>query len=201
MANGDLQWSGRAVRWLVWRLPKSAARYTWDSNMALATDLGRRWATLAVYGAFLWGLRWVANNFIPPLRPWAAILVLLWFYWAVSLVRWSWNARPGASRNRQAMREMYQTVHELRTDVREAISTAAQRAGGGTFTMMGSMRHHDPVADEHRRTSAEQQQWIRKRLPEEHQDMPLGDQFEPIVKLPRWMRRRKPQDDSEGGDQ
>lgn len=191
MANGDIQWSGRAVRWLVWRLPKSAAKYTWDSNMALATDLGRRWATLIVYGAFLWGLRWVAKYLIPPLWDWPiAVLILIWFYWAVSLARWSWNARPGAARNRQAMREMYQTVHELRTDVREAVTNAANR-GGQTFTMLGSSRHHDPTGGEAHRINVEQQQYARDIVGDDQQNIPLGDRFEPAFRLPRFRRRRR----------
>lgn len=195
MANGDIQWSGRAVRWLVWRLPKSAAKYTWDSNMALASDLGRRWMTWLVYGGFLWGLRKLIVPLIPPLRTPVAILILLWFYWGASLALWSWRARPGAARNRQAMREMYQTVHELRTDVREAITTAANRLPTGGVTMRGSMRHHDPTADEHARMARDASTYIRRQDDEVNLlgpqgSMPIGDKFEPLISWPGFLRRQ-----------
>jgi hypothetical protein len=188
MAGGDIQWSGRAVRWLFWRLPKSAAKYTWDSNMALASDLGRRVMTLLVYGGFLWGLREFVVPLVPPLRTPVAVLILVWFWWAVSLARWMWNARPGAARNRQAMREMYQTVHEMRADVREAISTAANRIPqGGTFTMLGMKKHTDPATEEIRRAGREQAEFLRdpEVLGPGADDVPLGDSFEPLFRFPR----------------
>lgn len=195
MARGDIQWSGRAVRWLFWRAPKGAAKYAWDSNMALASDLGRRWIVLGVYGGFLWVARQVAEV-VTPLRTPVAVLILLWFFWAVSLARWSWNARPGAARNRQALREIYQSVHEVRGDVRGFAQQVARglpgRGGEGVDVLNLFRTQPDPVTAEQQRTRREQAEQVRGWLPEESRGIPLGDRPEPLVRMPRWMRRRGP---------
>jgi hypothetical protein len=195
MARRDLQWSGRAVRWLLWRAPKGAAKYTWDSNMALASNLGRRWIVLFVYGGFLWWVAAPVAGVVTPLRTPVAILKLLWLFWAVSLAKWSWNARPGAARNRQAMREMYQVVHEIRGDVREGLQRVARampRGQEGGVDVLGIFRSDpDPVTAEHRRRERDQARQVRDMLPEEQRDIPLGD-LEPVIRMPRWLRRRRP---------
>jgi hypothetical protein len=53
------------------------------------------------------------------------------------------------------------------------------------------MRHHDPTADEHARMAREQAEESRAMLPEEHRDMPLGDRFEPVFRLPKRLRRNR----------
>jgi hypothetical protein len=195
MARGDLQWSGRAVRWLLWRAPKGAAKYTWDSNMALASDLGRRWIVLLVYGGFLWWVATPVAEVVTPLRTPVVLLKLLWLWWAVSLAQWSWRARPGTARNRQAMREMYQVVHEIRGDVQQGLrqmAASVPRPDGGVDVLGMFKSAPDPIAAEQARTRADQARQVRDMLPDDQRDLPLGDRAEPLVKMPRWLRRRGP---------
>lgn len=189
MSSGDIQWSGRAVRWLFWRAPKRAARYTWDSNLALASDLGRRWILFAVFGAYLWGLRWLAVHLVPPLRSVSAILLLLWFWHGLNLIRWTIHARAASARARAVQREQYQIMQELRADFREVITN---RIPGGGHTVKGMLAQSDPEYEAQQRQAAEQADQVRTMLPPEDRNVPLGDRFEPLVRLPNWLRRRRP---------
>jgi hypothetical protein len=91
------------------------------------------------------------------------------------------------------MREMYATVHELRGDVRQGLQQVAQSVasrGEGGFTVLGSLRQADPVTQETRRTRRRQADQVRSWLPEESRDVPLGQEFEPLLPMPRSLRRR-----------
>jgi hypothetical protein len=199
MSNGDIPWSGRAVRWLFWSAPKRAVKYTVDSNMALASDLGRRWITWIMFGAYLWGFRWLVRHILPVdgLRALSAVLLLLWFWHGLNLLKWSIKTNSYAARQRALAREQHAILHELRGDFRNAISAAAGRVSGGTYTMPNLLRHHDPAAEEQQRMRRAQADESRSWLPPEQQDMPLGDQHDPVFPMPKWMRKRRPKDGGE----
>jgi hypothetical protein len=58
--------------------------------------------------------------------------------------------------------------------------------------MFGSMRREDDIAAEQRRVRQHQTDQVRDMLPPDQRDLPLGDQPEPLLRMPRWMRRRGP---------
>jgi hypothetical protein len=191
MAGGGISPSGRALRFLLWRAPVRAASYTAAGFVATTTEVGRRWITIAGLGLWVWFLRWLAvRSGVVGFRQVTAFLLLLWFWRLFVLVRWTIGLRVAAARARAMQREIYQTVTEkLPNQMQQWGRQAAAQIPGGTFTMRGSMRHDDPAADEHARMAREQAEESRGWLPEEHRDMPLGDRFEPVFRLPKWLRR------------
>jgi hypothetical protein len=181
MVSSGIPWSGRAVRWLFWRAPKRAARYTWDSNMALASDIGRRLAVFCVFGAWLWGFRWLVEHVLPiqGLRTLSAVLLLLWFWHGVNLFNWIRHARAGASRARALQREQMATLQELRGDVRQAMSTMANQARGG-IDMFGAIRRQPQGPATKEEAFQAGQPWT---------EPPPG--MEPLIPWRRLFRRRR----------
>jgi hypothetical protein len=190
VSQGGISVSGRAMRWLFWRAPKSAVAYTIAGNMALVSDLGRRWLVFFVFGAYLWGMRWLATNLVPPLRTITALLLLLWFWHGINLVRWTLHARAQAARARAMQREMYQTLNALPGQLQQLARQAIPQTGG--FTVPGMLRRDDPVRDEHERMAREQAEQVRQWT---GGDVPTGDKFEPLITWPKFLRRHKKDDD------
>lgn len=186
------RWAARGAGWALWRAPKGAVKYGLDSNMALAGDIGRRIIVLVVYGAYLWGARWVWTKLDLPGRWVISVLLLLWFVYAVNVVSFIRHGRAQASRNRQLARQQYRVVHEIHTDVREALAGVGRQARDGGVDVLGKFRGPaDPVTQERQRIARDQQVEVRSQLPEDvRETMPLGDRYEPMVKAPRWMRRQ-----------
>lgn len=193
MANGGISPSGRALRFLLWRAPTGAARYAMARNMALATEEGRRWLILGGTLFWVWVIWQVAGwSGIQGFQEFAAFLWLLWWWRLFVNLRRTWAHRRnlkamavGTQRQRQMYEMQTQALSMIRQYARQAIPS------GGTFTMMGSMRHHDPTDTEARRISAEQQRYARDILGDDQQGTPLGDRFEPIIRLPRFRRRKR----------
>jgi hypothetical protein len=196
MSKGGISPSGRAARWLFWRVPRRATEYTVAGYMATAQEVGRRWITIVVFGLWLWFLRWVAEHVVRTEATLAvtAVLLLLWFWRVVSLVQWTIDLKVAAARQRAATRELFQTVQQLPGQIQQAV---ASRTQGGSYTMPNLLRHHDPEYETQRQAAREQADRSRAWLPSEQQDMPLGDRHDPVFPMPKWMRRRRPKD----GDQ
>lgn len=194
MANGGISPSGRILRWWLVRLPVGATRLAIARNTAAATEEGRRVMALAAFGFWVAGFWFAAGwlyrttGVVAPLQI-ASLLGLLLIWRIIGLLRRWWVHRhnlPAIAISTKRQREIY----EMQTQALELLRQGARNAiPGGTFTMMGSMRHHDPTADEHARMAREQAAESRSWLPEEHQDMPLGDKFEPTFRWP-WKRKR-----------
>jgi hypothetical protein len=139
MSNGGISASGRVLRWVMWRAPKRAVAYTVASNMNLVSDMGRRWIVWGVLGAYLWGMRWLAVHVVPPLRVVSAVLLLLWFWHGINLVKWTMHARATAARARAMQRQQFQMIEQLPGQIQQAVGAAASRAQGG-IDMFGAIR-------------------------------------------------------------
>jgi hypothetical protein len=194
MARGDISWSGQVLRAVLWRAPVRATQYTVAGYMATAQEVGRRWISLAGLGAWVWFLWWAAGmSGVQGFQELVAFLLLLWVWRLIVLVRWTISLRVAAARARAQQRLMLETLTQLPGQMQQL---ARQAIPGGTFTVGGMLRHHDPHAEEQQRQVREQAEQVRGWLPAEHRDMPLGD-LEPLVRMPRWMRRRKPKEGDE----
>jgi hypothetical protein len=206
MAYSGVPPSGRFLRWLLWRLPVGATRYAIARNMALATEEGRRWMILAAFGVWVW-VAWKVAGWTGSqgARQFAAFLTLYWFWRFFANCRRVWAQRRSLKAQAvslQRQREMYQMQEKALALMQQGVGRLPS-PGGTLTTMMGSARHHDPVAEEYRRMAAEQgfkvpdqAAEVRSWLPDEHRDLPLGDRFEPTFRLPRFRRRKKGSDDA-----
>src|SRR5215207_4369891 len=173
-------WTGRAVGWLFWRAPKRAVGYTIASNLALASDLGRRWMLFAVFGLYLWGMRWVSIHLVPPLRLVTAILLLLWFWHGINLVKWTIGARAYAARQRAIQREMYQTVTVTLPEQMRQSLMAAYQAGG-------DMRDYGPAYAQTRQMEADQADQVRGWVTGANgEQVPTGE-WKPVTPMPKWL--------------
>jgi hypothetical protein len=196
MASGGISPSGRALRFLLWRAPLRAASSTAAGFMATTQEVGRRWITMAGLGLWLWFLYQVARwSQIQGFRQLTAFLLLLWFWRLFVLIRWTIGLRVAAARARAMQREMYQTLQQLPGQMQQ-LARQAIPAGGG-FTVPGMLRQHDPVHDQARQIARDQAAETRSWLPPEDRDLPIGDKFEPIWRLPRFMRRKLKEEDGE----
>jgi hypothetical protein len=198
MPRASTSYSGRALRFMLWRLPLGVTRYSVARNTAVITEEGRRWLALAGFGAWVAAFWWLAlwlhrtAGLLVPLQV-ASLLGLLLIWRIVGHLRRLWVHRRNLTNmavSVQRQRQMYQMQEQALDLLRQGASRAIP--AGRTFTMGGVMRHHDPAADEHARIAREQATQARGWLPPEHRDVPLGDRFEPILRLPKWLRRPKP---------
>lgn len=191
MANGGISWSGRALRFILWRAPLRAAQYTAAGYMATMQDVGRRGLAIAGFGFWvflLWKLAHWAD--IQGLKEVAAFLLLVWFWRFFVFVRWVYAMRIAAARARAFQRQQIQLLQQLPGQLQQMARQALPT--GGTFTIMGSSRHDDPTADMAREAEA----YVRRQDDEVNLlgpqgDMPLGDKFEPMFRLPRFRRRKR----------
>jgi hypothetical protein len=194
--RGGITPSGRFLRFVFWRAPMAATKYTVAGYMATFQDVGRRWGALAGFGLWVYGIWWLAGQSgSVGFQQVAAFLLLVWFWRLFAVVRWTYKLRVEAARARAIRRRELQLLEQLGGRVQQW-GQAIPNAAGGVFTMMGSARHHDPVRAEAERIAREQADEVRTWLPDEHRDLPLGDRFEPTFRLPRFRRRKKGSDDA-----
>jgi hypothetical protein len=191
MANGDISWSGRALRAVLWRAPLWATKRTTAGYMATVEDVGRRGLAVAGFGLWVFGVWWLAGwTGIQGFQEVAAFLVLVWFWRFFVFCRWVYKMRTAALRARAMQRKQAELLEKLAGQVqqwgRQAIPS------GGSFTVLGMTRQSDPGAEEVRRMAAHQARQGRDLLSDEDRDAPLGDQFEPVLRMPRWIRKRRP---------
>ncbi|HJU00244.1 MAG TPA: hypothetical protein VJ966_03455, partial [Actinomycetes bacterium] len=190
MGKGGISPSGRALRYIVWRLPLGMTKFSIARNVAVLTEEGRRWLALAGFGLWVGVFWWAASllhdwlGLLVPLQL-AAFFGVLLIWRIVGNLRRLWAHRrnlTSMARNAQIQREMYQVLTALPGQIQTLARSVP--VPGGTFTMRGSMRHHDPAADQEAALARQQAEQARSWLPPEHADMPLGDRFEPIFRLP-----------------
>jgi hypothetical protein len=196
MASGGISPSGKVLRWWVWRLPKGVATYSWNRNLAAATEEGRRVLALAAFGLWVAGFwfaaGWLyrATGVMVPLQI-ASLMGLLLIWRIVGLGRRWWKLRGNLTAQAvsvQRQREMYEMQRQALAYLR---GLPRQALPDGGLTIMRSSTHDDPTSDEARRVNAEQQRYARDILGDDQQDIPLGDRFEPIIRLPRFRRRKR----------
>jgi hypothetical protein len=198
--------SGRALRFVLWRLPLGVTRYSMARNTAVMTEEGRRVLALAAFGLWV-AVFWYAAT---ALHSWLGVVVplqlaglfgLLLIWRIVGHLRRWWVQRHNLKNQAVSMQRQRQ-MYEMQAQALGYVQQLARQAiPGGTFTMLGSMRQHDPVHEQARQQAATDAELARSWLPEESRDMPLGDRFEPMVRPPRWMRRRWEKRSKQDGDQ
>ena len=190
MANGGISPSGRALRFVLWRAPMGAAKYTAAGFLATTQDVGRRWLSMAGLGLWVWVMYRVAQaSGIEGFRQFTAFLMLLWFWRLVVLVRWTYGLRVAASRARAAQRKQIELLQQLPGQIQQFARQAIPQGGG--FTVLGMKRQHDPVRDQLDEMAREQADQVRQWTGNE---VPIGDKFEPLVAWPKFLRRGKKDD-------
>lgn len=195
--------SGRALRFVLWRLPRDVTRYSWARNTAVMTEEGRRILALAAFGAWVvvfWYAATVLHNWLGMVVPLqlAGLFGLLLVWRIIGHLRRWWVQRHNLKNQAVSMqrtRQMYQMQEQaldlLRQGARQAIS-------GGGHTVAGMLRHHDPHYEEHLQQAQQDAETARSWLPDPDRGIPLGDRFtSPLDKMPRWMRRRGPSKDDQ----
>jgi small-conductance mechanosensitive channel len=188
---GGISPSGRALRFVLWRAPLGAAKYTAAGYMATATEVGRRWIVMAGLGLWLWFCWRVAMaSGVQGFFEVMSFLLLLWFWRLFVLVRWTIGLRVAAARARAQQRQMLKALDQLPGQLQQLARQAIPQTGG--FTVPGMLRRDDPVRDEHERIARDQAAQTRRMVGD---DLPIGDRFEPIWRLPRFMRRKLEEDD------
>jgi hypothetical protein len=190
--SGDIQWSGRALRYTLWRAPKRAAEYTAAGFLATGQEIGRRWLSIAGLGLWLWLLwRVAAWTGIQGAQELTSFLLLLWIWRVIVLLRWTIRLRVEAARVRAFQRQQFQMIQQLPGQMRQLAASVPRPDGG--IDVLGLFRGEpDPVTAEQQQTRRRQAEEIRSQLPEESRDIPLGDRPEPVIPMPRWLRRRGP---------
>jgi hypothetical protein len=188
VANRGISYSGRAARWLFLRAPYGAVRHTAQGFVDTATDAGRRWVAWGMLGAWLWAFRWGAEHVIRTKQTLAvtALLLLLWIIRGLSLLRWTWHLRVERSRARAIQRREFELLEQIGTKVNEW----GQRVPEGV-AVLRSVRDDEGYRDvkANGREQAEQvRQWNADNPT--FADMPMGDQFEPVFRLPKRFRRK-----------
>lgn len=191
--SGDIQWSGRALRYVFWRAPKRAAEYTAAGFLATGQEVGRRWLSIAGLGLWLWLLwRVAAWTGIQGAQEFTSFLLLLWIWRLLVLLRWTIRLRVEAARVRAFQRQQFQAIQQLPGQLRQMAAGLPRPGGEGGIDVLGRFRTTHPMDAEAQRVRREQARQVRDMLPEESKDIPLGDQFEPVIRMPRWLRRRGP---------
>jgi hypothetical protein len=196
MAKGGISPSGRVLRFVAWRLPLGATRYSVARNMAVVSEEGRRWLALAGFGlwvAVFWYFASFLHNWLGVVLPLqlAGLFGLLLIWRIVGHLRRLWvhrhnlkNQAVGLQRQRQMYEMQAQALDLLRQGARQALP-------GGGFTVPGMLRRDDPVRDEHERMAREQAEQVRQWT---GGDVPTGDKFEPLITWPKFLRRHKKDD-------
>jgi hypothetical protein len=177
-------YTGRALGWLFWRVPKGTAKYTVAGFMATAQELGRRWTVWAVFGLYLWGLRWVAEHVIRTKMTLAvsALLLLLWIWRGLSLLKWTIDLRVERARQRAAQRKMIATIEQIPEQMRQSLM-AAYHAGV-------DMRDYGPAYAQTRQMEADQAEQVRGWVNDANgEPMPAGE-WRPVTPMPKWLARR-----------
>jgi hypothetical protein len=197
MARGGPSYSGRALRFVLWRAPVGAGRYAMARNMALATEEGRRWLILGGTLFWVWVIWMVAGySGVQGFQELAAFLWLLWFWRLFVNLRRVWVNRrnlKGQARGLQYQRQMYEMQAEALSQMRRLAAGAGRQVSEGGVDVLNLFRTPpDPVTAEQQQTRRQQAEEIRSQLPEESRDIPLGDRPEPVIPMPRWLRRRGP---------
>jgi phosphate/sulfate permease len=197
MSKGGISPSGRFLRWALWRLPLGATKLSIARNTAAASEEGRRVMALIGFGAWVavfWYVAWwlySATGVIVPLQL-AGLFGLLLIWRIVGLLRRWWVHRhnlQNMARNAQIQRETYKILTALPGQIQQLARGAP---GGMAFTMPNLLRHHDPDHEAQQQAARQQAEESRGWLPQEiRDDMPLGAEFEPTFRWPRFRRRKK----------
>lgn len=202
MSKGGVSPSGRALRFVLWRLPLRATQLALARNSAAASEHGRYVLALAGFGfwvaVFWYAASWwhQATGMVVPLQV-AGLLGLLLIWRIIGYLRRLWVNRHNLvsmAVTQQRQREMHQVITKTLPGQMQQWGqqvTARVGDGEGGFTVMGSLRREDETYQQVRRTRRDQLRQVRDMLPEEQRGMPLGDQFEPLIRWP-WRRRRGP---------
>jgi hypothetical protein len=190
VAKGGISPSGRALRAVLWRAPRRAVDYTVAGYMATSQEVGRRWISMAGLGAWVWFWWWVSLGLgIQGFIEVTSFLVLLWFWRFVVLIKWTIGLRVAAARARAQQRQMLEVLTQLPGQLKQFARSAVP---GGTYSMPDLLRHHDPEYETQQQEARQQTDTSRGWLPKEiRDDMPLGAEFEPTFRWPRFRRRKK----------
>jgi hypothetical protein len=199
MSKGGISPSGRALRFWLWRLPLGVTRYSVARNTAAATEEGRRMLALAGFGlwvaAFWFVADWLhkATGMVVPLQL-AGLFGLLLIWRIIGLLRRWWVHRRNLKDiavSQQRQRQMYQMQTEAISQLRQLAARSLPSRPDGGVDVLGPFRDRpDPIRAEQQQTRREQAEEIRGQLPEESRGIPLGDRPEPLIPMPRWLRRR-----------
>lgn len=195
MSKGGITPTGRLLRFVFWRAPLRATQYTVAGYMATVQQAGGRWIAWAGLGAWVWFLWWLSGVFgIQGMREFVGFLLLLWLWRGIALLRWTISLRIEAARARAFQRQQFQMLQQLPGQMQKAVAGVAGRASEGGTDVLNLFRGPpDPITAEQRQTHRRQVEQVREWLPEESKGIPLGDRPEPLVRMPRWLRRRGPQ--------
>jgi hypothetical protein len=191
----------RMVKGLLVDLPVRAARISLARNTAAATEEGQRLLALVGFGIWVtvfWlvaGWLHQATGMVAPLQI-AGLFGLLLIWRIVGLLRRWWVNRrnlTGMAVSLQRQRQMYQMQAEALDQLRKIAAGAGRQVSEGGVDVLGIFRGPPhPAQAEQERTRREQARQVRDMLGDEHRDMPLGDRAEPVIPMPRWLRRRRP---------
>jgi hypothetical protein len=194
MARTGITPTGRLLRFVLWRAPLRATQYTVAGYMATVQQAGSRWIAWGGLGLWVWGLWWLAGALgIQGMREFVGFLLLLWLWRGIVLLRWTIHLRMEAARVRAFQRQQFQMIQQLPGQLRQMAAGLPRPGGEGGIDVLNFLRTQpDPAYAEQQRTRHEQARQVRDWLPEESRDIPLGERPEPLVKMPRWMRRRGP---------
>jgi hypothetical protein len=192
MARSGITPTGRLLRFVFWRAPLRATQYTVAGYMATVQQAGSRWIAWGGLGAWVWFLWWLAGALgIQGMREFVGFLLLLWLWRGLVLLRWTIHLRMEAARVRAFQRQQFQMIQQLPGQIRQ-MAASVPRPDGGIDVLNVFGGQPDPVWAEQQRTRREQARQIRDQLPEESRGIPLGDRPEPLVRMPRWIRRKGP---------
>jgi len=141
---------------------------------------------------------WVVAGWsgIQGFQEFAALLWLLWFWRLFVNLRRVWINRhnlKGQARSLQYQRKMYEMQAQALSQVRRIAAGAGRQISEGGVDVLGIFRGQPhPAQAEQERIRRQEVRQVREMLPDEHRDMTIGDQFEPVIPMPRWLRRRRP---------
>jgi hypothetical protein len=189
------QMSAVALRGLLWTGPKYVAKRTAYGYLATVEDVGRRWLALAGFGIWVYAIWWAAHaTGILGFQQFAAFLALVWLWRALAVTRWTWHLRVERSRARAIQRRELDLLEQIGTRVSEW----GQRVPEGV-AVLRSVKPDEgyQTAKKNGRDQAEQvRQWNADNPT--FKDLPMGDQFEPVWRLPKRFRRKSRKGDTPG---
>jgi hypothetical protein len=190
--------SGRAVRFVLWSGPFRAMQRGLAHHMALLTVEGRQWAALLGFGIWTWILVWVSWT-IHTFESLTAFLGLLWIWWFIRLIQRAVRRKHSEARRLEYEQLILKGQQALAGQIKQIVAMA----GGGTTTMLTSARHlgreHDQMAEKAAEAVRAQspddpdEDWMRSHGLDPN--MPTGQEVTGWGGLPRWVRRRRKDDD------
>jgi hypothetical protein len=144
VSKGGVSPSGRALRFVLWRLPLGATKFSIARNTAAVTEEGRRILALIGFGAWV-AVFWYVASFLHAAvgllwpRQLAGLFGLLLIWRIIGLARRWWAHRrnlASMARNAQIQRETFKILTALPGQIQQL----ARQAPGGGIDMFGAIR-------------------------------------------------------------